>query len=227
MSTTIEHFTSGGQAVQLDVFMPGTTTGRCPAVLVLHGSHGLLPPYDADIASFAQALASRGIAAAVPHYMEATKTTPGIEVFSLIPRLRPAWQQVCSDALVAMAKDSRFDAARLGLLGFSLGANLALSVAIDPPPGLQPKCVVDFFGPTQGLGPHFARLPPVLILHGSADRMVPPSDSAHLVAQLESAGKKKGRDYRFSSYAGEGHGFKGAAMVKSRDEAAEFIENTI
>jgi len=36
-----------------------------------------------------------------------------------------------------------------GWSGFSLGANLGLSVAMDLPPGVQPKCVVDFFGPAR------------------------------------------------------------------------------
>jgi len=29
------------------------------------------------------------------------------------------------------------------------------------------------------------------------------------------------------AYQGEGHGFKGAALAKSRDEAIDFIEKTI
>ena len=98
---------------------------------------------------------------------------------------------------------------------------------MDPPAGIRPKCVVDFFGPLEGLESHWANLPPVLILHGSADSLVSPSESEHLVAQLESAGKTKGRDYRFTMYEGEGHGFKGAALAKSRDETIEFVLRTI
>ena len=111
-----------------------------------------------DIVSFARALAERGIAAVMPHYLDATGTEPGAGVFELIARNRPAWRQACDDALAGMARDTRFDAARLGVLGFSLGANLALSVAMDPPAGTQPRCVVDFFGPTQGLESHWAKL---------------------------------------------------------------------
>lgn len=227
MATTIEGFTSGGRTVPLEVFMPGPATGRCAAVLVLHGSFGLLPPYETDIVSFAQALASRGIAAVMPHYLEATGTAPGRGVFALMPQLLPVWRRVCGDAFAVLARDARFDGAHLGLLGFSLGANLALGVAMDPPTGVHPNCVVDFFGPTQGLAAHCGKLPPVLILHGSEDKLVPLSESAHLVAQLHSAGKKAGQDYRFTPYEGEGHGFKGAALAKSRDEAVEFIRRTI
>ena len=227
MATMIESFLSGGRAVPLEVFLPARASGPCAAVLILHGSFGLLPPYREDIVSFAQALAERGIAAAMPHYLDATGTEPGIGVFELIARKRPAWRQACSDALGVMAKDARFDASRLGILGFSLGANLALSVAMDPPTGTQPRCVVDFFGPTQGLEAHWAKLPPVLILHGTKDQLVAPSESAYLVAQLEAVGKKKGQGYVFESYEGQGHGFEGAALVKSRAETVEFVEKAL
>jgi dienelactone hydrolase len=226
MAATNEHFSSGGQTVSLDVFLPAAS-GKPPAVLILHGSFGLLPQYRADIVSFAEALAEAGIGATMPHYLESTKTDPGIGVLSLIPTKSPAWRQACSDALTLMANDARFDGTRLGILGFSLGGNLALSLAMDPPAGTPLKCVVDFFGPTQSLAPHWSKLPPVLIFHGTKDQLVDPSESARLVAQLELAGKKKGSDYIFESYEGEGHGFKGAALTKSREAAVEFIKKRL
>jgi dienelactone hydrolase len=136
MAIINEHFLSGGQRVPLEVFVPAAA-GKHPIVLVLHGSFGLQPPYRADIVSFAEALASSGIAAAIPHYLEATGSASlsGDDVMNLIPSRRPVWRQACGDALISMAKDARFDPSRLGMLGFSLGANLALSLAMDPPGG--------------------------------------------------------------------------------------------
>lgn len=226
MAVTNESFSSGGQPVSLEVFLPASS-GKRPAVLILHGSFGLLPQYRADIVSFAEALVESGIAATMPHYLESTKTDPGFGVLKLIPEKRPSWRQACSDALTLMANDARFEATRLGILGFSLGGHLALSLAMDPPAGTQLKCVVDFFGPTQSLETHWSKLPPVLIFHGTKDPLVDPSESAYLVAQLELAGKKKGPGYIFESYEGEGHGFKGAALTKSRDETVEFIKKTL
>lgn len=226
MAVTNESFPSGGQSVSLDVFLPAAS-GKRPAVLILHGSFGLLPQYRADIVSFGEALVRAGIAATMPHYLESTKTDPGIGVLSLIPEKRPAWRRACSDALSLMANDARFDAMHLGILGFSLGGNLALSLAMDPPAGTQLKCVVDFFGPTQSLETHWSKMPPVLILHGTKDPLVDPSESAHLVDQLELAGKKKGSGYIFELYEGEGHGFKEPALTKSRDATVEFIKKTL
>jgi dipeptidyl aminopeptidase/acylaminoacyl peptidase len=98
---------------------------------------------------------------------------------------------------------------------------------MDPPVGTQLKCVVDFFGPTQLLEAHWSKMPPVLILHGTEDHLVAPSESAYLVSQLALAGKKEGTGYIFESYKGEGHGFIGAALTKSRDATVEFIKKTL
>ena len=228
MKTTNESFKSGGHDVALEVFMPASS-GRNPGVLILHGSFGLKPQYRADIVSFAEAFAMIGIAASIPHYLDSTEdgTTSGIDIMKLIPEKRPSWRQACSDALTLMANDARFDAKRLGILGFSLGGNLALSLAMAPPAGTNLKCIVDFFGPTQLLENRWSKLPPVLIFHGTEDDSVDLSASVHLVAQLEKAGKKKGQDYIFEKYKDEGHGFKDPKLTKSRVRTVEFITKTL
>ena len=48
MAMTNESFSSGGQTVPLKVFLPAASA-KHPAVLILHGSSGPLPPYRADI----------------------------------------------------------------------------------------------------------------------------------------------------------------------------------
>lgn len=229
MAISNESFSSGGQPVSLEVFLPAAS-GKHPAVLIIHGSAGLLPQYRADIVSFAEALVAAGIAATMPHYLESTQTDPGkVDVKKLILEKRSTWRQACSDALALMAADARFDATRFGVLGFSLGANLALSLAMDPPVGTNLKCVVDFFGPTQLLENHWSKMPPVLIFHGGADHSVYLSESVSLVAQLQKVGKKKGTDYIFEPelYKGEGHGFKDPALTKSRVKTVEFIKKTL
>jgi dienelactone hydrolase len=219
-------FSSNSQTVTLDVF-PETSAGKHPTVLILHGSFGLMPQYKADIVSFADALLTQGISSTMPYYLQSTKTEPGIGVLKLIAGNRLTWRQACSDALTVMAGDDRFDITRLGILGFSLGGHLALSLAMDPPAGINLKCVVDFFGPTQSLEPHWSKMPPVLVFHGSADTLVYPSESEHLVAQLERVGKKKGRDYFYEPSPGETHGFKGAELTKSRDATVDFFKKRL
>jgi dienelactone hydrolase len=203
------------------------SAGKHPAVLILHGSFGLMPQYKADIVSFADALLVEGISSTLPYYLQSTKTEPGLGVIKLIAEHNATWRQACSDALTVMAADGRFDMTRLGILGFSLGGHLALSLAMDPPAGMAVKCVVDFFGPTRSLEPHWSKMPAVHLFHGSADPLVSPSESEYLVEQLEKAGKKKGRDYFYEPSIGESHGFKGTELTKSRDATVEFFKKRL
>jgi acetyl esterase/lipase len=66
------------------------------------------------------------------------------------------------------------------------------------------KCVVDFFGPTVAppLEGDLSKLPPILIHHGTDDRVVDISQSTHLVKRLKAAGKAEHKDFEFVPYRG-------------------------
>jgi dienelactone hydrolase len=229
MAATTESFLSGGTPVPTEVFEP-QSTGKHRAVLILHGTFGLLPQFRADIVSFAEALVANDIAATIPHYFEATDTKPGLSVLQRENMAKlPIWKKTCADAYAFMAADGRFEADHLGAIGFSLGGNLALNLAMAPPPGTTVQCVVDFFGPTRlvPLDDKFARLPLVLIQHGTADTLVPTAESDHLARELERVGKSKDRDYFLELYEGEGHGFKEPALTRSRNRTLEFVDKTL
>jgi len=228
MSATSETFPSGGKSLTLDVYVP-TASGKVPAVLVLHGSAGLSATYGADIESFAEALAGKQIAAAIPHYLETTGDNPALptdagELSLTIATKQHLWRQACADALAAMAVDPRFDSARLGVMGFSLGGHLALSLAMAPPASAPIAGVVDFFGPTFMLDSSWSSLPPVQIFHGGKDEAVPISESERLQAGLIAAGRKSGVDYFYDIYPGQKHGFTGTDLAKSRDRTVAFFE---
>jgi dienelactone hydrolase len=223
-----ESIVSSGNKVDLDVYVPATA-GPSPAVLVLHGSFGLLDEYKKDLVSFPDALKAAGIASVMPRYLMSTGTEPGAGVLKLIeakPEIRRPWRQACADTLAWMAADARFDKSRLGILGFSLGGNLALGVAMDPPAGVVVKCVVEFFGPVAYLEDKLSAMPPLMIFHGGADFLVSPSQSHTLVTALQAAGKKQDRDFfvDFKSYEKESHGFKGEKLTSSRTETVDFFK---
>src|SRR5918993_4276808 len=189
MAMTQETLTIPSGPLPLDVYSPAQG-GKRAGVLILHGTLGLDPPFGPDIVSFAEALNGKGIAARIPHYFKSTGTSPGDDAFNHMIEHLPAWKAACGAVLGLMGTDPRIDATRIGLIGFSLGGHLALSVAMGRPPGTSIKGVVDFFGPTlqPALRGNWAALPPVLIHHGTLDPLSI-EHSRHAVRELESTGR--------------------------------------
>jgi dienelactone hydrolase len=225
MTTMTENFSTGSTTAPIEVFVPDAKPAR-RAVLVLHGSAGLGREYHADIASFAEALVAKQIAAAIPHYFVPSPPGQGEDPIASIAAHYAAWKGTCSDALTFMGGDPRFDSARLAVIGFSLGGHFALTLGLAARPGVTLKCIVDFFGPTLApplQGP-FEQMPPVQIHHGSADTTVYPRESEALVAQLKKAGKREGKDYVVESYPGQTHRFDSAALATARAATVEFID---
>jgi len=70
-------FSGAGKSTDIDGFTPESPKPGGAAVLILHGTYGLLPPYGADIVTFGEGLAKAGIAATLPYYFKRTETTPG------------------------------------------------------------------------------------------------------------------------------------------------------
>ena len=123
MAETTEHYGSSGQSVPIGIHRPGGGSSH-PAVLIVHGSSGLAPAYRADIESFATALAAAGIAAALPQYFVAAGMKADDDGLPKIGLHYRTWRIACSDALAFMARDPRFDTARLRHSGFLVGSTL-------------------------------------------------------------------------------------------------------
>ena len=153
----------------------------------------------------------------------------GYAVVSIDYRLAPAaaWPAMLDDSrcalahLRAQAPGLGLDPQRIGVLGYSAGAHLALLLGLELPPAERPTVVMDAAGPTDLTQPGFvggnvsqiARevfgvtgldapllrqaspisyvrpgAPPVLIVHGTADTIVPLSQALKLAAALHRAG---------------------------------------
>ena len=212
MVQTQVSFESGGKDIRLDCFLPlmdasseanggrasSPIVQRFPAVIALHGSGG----GHASMAAPASLLAEQGFAVYVLHYFDRTGTTE-IDGLQTIFRHFPAWMKTLWDAVSFVTRQPQVDAQRIGLLGFSLGAYLALSAAaIDS----RIQAVVEFFGGMPKEMKLFARrLCPVLILHGEQDKTVPVEEAYHLQQLLE----KKQIAYEMQIYPGVSHGFSG------------------
>ena len=92
----------------------------------------------------------------------------------------------------------------VALVGYSAGAFLAVSLAASIP---AVKAVVDCFGGggagSEPLDKEVAGLPPLLIIHGEADDVVPVARAR----ELHDAVVKHGGKVEMRLYPGAGHGF--------------------
>ena len=128
--------------------------------------------------AFAASLADAGFVALIPDYFESTGTAPGVDtVWPALNSSQDTWVETLADA--ARFADGRADVetGKLGIVGFSLGGNLALRLAKLPTAKPKVLAVVDFFAPislANGIGAGVDKLPFVQIHHGTDDHLVPP-----------------------------------------------------
>jgi carboxymethylenebutenolidase len=205
-------FESGNKPIRLDAYLPHSAE-KLPTVLALYGSGGGVEGMNEP----ATMLAAQGFAVFVLHYFDRTGTTQ-IADKQTIFRNFPAWGKTVWDAISHIEQHPQVDAKRMGLLGFSLGAYLALSVAsVDP----RVQAVVEFFGGLpKEMRLFMRRLCPVLILHGEADPTVPVQEAYDLQNLLE----KKGIRYEIKIYPGAGHGFKNGEWRDAGMRTLQFLK---
>ena len=225
-------FTSGGARISLEIMAP-PSPGPHPAVVIAYGTRGMTDHFGKMIRDLAGSLAGAGYLAAIPHYFERSGTSgstsiPGdLAVLEAFIVNRSAWLGTLRDSIDAVADRPEVREDRIGLLGFSMGGYLALQTAIDLAPQLG--VVIDFFGPVTmppfgGLQGSIGHLPAVQIHHGTADQIVPSSQSKALRHALTNAGKA----VELHLYHGEGHPFKGApAIAQSTSRVVDFCRQNL
>lgn len=186
-----ERIPCGRDRVAVDIFRPALP-GKRPAVILLHGTHG---PGRAEkyYIQNAEELARSGYVALFLRYYDRGRKGRGS---------RAQWTKTIEAALTYAASLPDVDGDRLALLGFSQGAFLALN---DAPSDPRVRAVVAYYG---GLSPGFVdpakrAMPPTLLLHGTADRIVPVRRSLQTLVWL----REEGRPADLVVYPGAGHGF--------------------
>lgn len=175
-----------------------STPGTHPAVIILYGAQGWRPVY----ADKAKDLADSGfVALALDYYAykDVNRELAGEEANWL------RWQSSVRNAVTFLMEDASVKHS-VGLLGYSLGSFLAVSVASSIP---EVKGVVDYFGggseDKDELESQVKNFPPLLILHGEEDQAVPVSRAY----DLRDAVISQGGEVEMKIYTGAGHGFNG------------------
>ncbi|WP_133718502.1 dienelactone hydrolase family protein [Methylocaldum gracile] len=224
-------YESGGKDIRFELFEPNTIAGQ-PAIVILPGTFGMLSPWGDDIRTFAKGLQSAGIVAFIPNYFDRTGTQPGMETTAAITRLvkdhGDEWNMAIEDGITLVSGLPSVDSDRIGLLGFSLGGNRALTLAMKPRRVVKIKRIVEFFGPTVSipLSGDVAQLPPLQIHHGDeTDVIVHPGETDALINRLKGTGKTEGTDFVVHRYKGAGHGFQGKDLDDARKRTLEFFKN--
>jgi carboxymethylenebutenolidase len=180
------------------------TAGKRPAVIVLHGSRGIelrARAYE----RYADALTARSIDAYFLRYMTpadmAALTSAAHESREAYETTRfDGWADTVA-ATVTAVLDRSDSSGRIGLLGFSLGSYIAAEAAARD--ARIAALAVLYGGMPKAMTAKVKHLPPLIALHGEADKNVPIAEGRQLVA----LGKLVGAETEFVPYPGKAHGF--------------------
>ena len=184
----IPYATVGGSALLLDAHRPAGA-GPFPAVVLLHGggfTGGSKGGWTGDLA---RSLAAAGYAVFDINYRLLGDLGPGATLDAAMNAAREDLGRAL-DHVVARAAAYGVDAARVAVGGGSAGAIAALLAAYGPDRvGVRPRAVIDLWGGMNGReGSLRAGDPPLLVVHGTADRTVPYSQAEALVAAARRVG---------------------------------------
>ena len=185
------------------------------AILVLHGSGGASSYW---LNQFAPTLSKFGVAAYAPRYFQKTGTQRATTEMILDGKHFVEWLQAIRDAVSYIAERPGIDARRIGVLGVSLGAYLAVGLGVEDP---RIRAVMEVSG---GLPPGWEDrikegMAPVMIVHGAQDAVVPVSAAYHLERVL----KERRVGCEIEVFPQEGHWFSSGAQARLLMRCAGFV----
>ena len=196
----VEGFPSSGKKIRVERFST-VHPGYHPAVFLTYGSSGLTARGDA-LRDYARRLAEHGYVVFLIHYFDATDSATAGTLPVSLPHFR-VWTKALEDGIAYASKDPQVDRHRIGILGFSLGAFLALWESSQDP---RVKAVVEYYGGTGLFLAAPKRMPATLILHGERTRSCRwPKPTSSSVGS-----KKQHAPYEIKIYPNQEHGFDGA-----------------
>jgi dienelactone hydrolase len=211
-----ETFPSHGKRVAVERFAP-KAAGRYPLVVLLHGHGGIGPAgTGSPLREEARRLARKGYVALIPHYFDRTGTKFNNAVRN--GRYYGVWMETVADAVTYAGRLPQVDRRHVGLIGHSLGASVVISNGMAD---RRVSAVVEYAGSLVGEPPpELPTMPPTLILHGDADRIVPVRE-AHKLADVFTQWQIR---FEIKIYPGAGHGLRGDDEKDAWKRTVDFLE---
>ena len=202
-------FMSGNRSVAYELF--GEASGG-PLLILLHGASGPDVPLYREQAQY---FAAKGYAVLLLHYFDAS----GASVPS--PRNYEIWVKAVDDLVRECRKNPQWSSRKIALMGFSLGASVALAAGSQKVPvgaiadwyGSLPD---DFFLKLKGM-------PPLLVLHGTRDAIIPIINAQQLVRLCEMSHFTCESHF----YADQNHGFTGSALEDADRRTLDFFSRML
>lgn len=211
---SVAQYKSGSSSIQIDQSEPAS--GGHAALVVLHGSGGSA---DYWLSRFAPMVTQAGLALYAPHYFDKTGAQRPTIANILDGRHFGEWLAAVKDAVTYVASRPRVDASRIGVLGISLGAYLAVALGAED---TRIRAVAEISGGVPlGWEERISSLmPPTLILHGDADDVVPVAEAYKLEALLKGCAAK----YQMEIFPDQTHWFDGTGQFALLMRSAGFLQ---
>jgi dienelactone hydrolase len=211
----LTQFESQARRIVIEEYASPATPANAPVIVLLSGSGGVEStnmPYAAQARRFAD----QGYRVYLPHYLDVTKGSPRDPI-----KHYAIWAKTVRDALNYIQSQTQIAAHRTALVGYSLGASVALAAAAGGP--RLAGVVVWSGGLPDEYVSQFDQLPPLLILHGAQDKIMPVFNAQQLAELCE----LKHANCKLNIYPGEGHAFSSKGIADANQQVETFLETVL
>jgi acetyl esterase len=239
----VEYSRPEGQPLRFDATVPDGP-GPFPAVIIVHGGGWVTGDKRTSVQPLFRPLTEGGFAwFSINYRLARGNNIESLVTLGTLTSLSSAVEDV-RQAIAYIrehAVEYNIDPKRIGVIGESAGAHLALMAGLQPDPGADVQTVVAFYAPSdlvdlvktsnripdqlrdmvkgtpleallltglQAISPkYFVRkdAPPMLLIHGTEDRLVPLEQSEEMCEAVEDAGGI----CKLQVIKGGGHGLRG------------------
>jgi dienelactone hydrolase len=207
-------FQSAGRNIEIDLY-PAAGAGPHRTIIVMPGAGGALLDGPA-MRRVARELAAAGDTVYLLHYFNRTGTI--VAWIALMERHFDEWLGTVRDAIAWVQAREGGPATQIGVYGYSLGGFLAVAAASDNP--AVGAVAEQAGGMWNSQERRVRKMPPVLMIHGRADRKVPFEKYA---VPLERVLRARGGKVETHFVDGEGHSFTAPAMAVVRAKLTEYF----